>query len=73
MLLKRITWNAVGHGRPGLHQSNNFSGSRLDDIIPGGVGKQNLVLIISATYVSVLPESSPCMCHTLAADYYWQL
>lgn len=69
VLLERITWNAVGHRRPRLHQPNHFIGSRLDDISPGRVIKQDLVLIVSATYVSVLPESGPCMCHTLAAYY----
>ena len=64
MLLKRVTWNAVGYRRPGLHQPNSLIGSRLDDISPGGVIEQDLVLILSTSYVSVLPESCPCTCHS---------
>lgn len=68
LLQQKVTWNAVGNRRPGLHHLNSFIGSRLDDISPGGLVEQNLVLIISACYVGVLPESCPCMCYAMASE-----
>lgn len=68
LLEKKVTWNTVGNRRPGLHHLNSFIGSRLDDISPGGLIEQDLVLIVPACYVGVLPESHPCMCHAMVSE-----
>ena len=68
LLEMKVTWNAVGDRRPRLHHLNSFIGSRLDDISPGGLIEQDLVLVVPACYVGVLPESCPCMCHAMVSE-----
>lgn len=61
LLVEEVTWDTVGNSGAGLHRLDSRVSSRLDDVIPGGLSEQDSVLIILfASYVSVLPERRPC-------------